>query len=82
MDEVKPKVYSPNQWTRKNVHIKILKNPWMNLANQIVQFWTSKMLETSYPKTNKGQSSLWMRDSASYKSNLWMNKASNGKYHS
>ena len=37
MDEVKPNVYSPNQWTRKNVHVKILKNPWMNLTSQIVQ---------------------------------------------
>ena len=36
------------------------------------------MLEMSYPKTNKGPSSLWTRDSASYKSNLWMNKASKG----
>ena len=53
MDEVKPKVYSSNQWT-------------------------SKMLEMSYPKMNKGPSNLWTRDSASYKSNLWMNKASKG----
>ena len=40
--------------------------------------WTSKMLEMSYPKTNKGLSSLWTRDSASYKSNLWTSKASKG----
>ena len=37
MDEVKPKVYLSNQWTRKNMHVKILKYPWMNLTIQTVQ---------------------------------------------
>ena len=59
----------------KHAH-KNIQNPWMNLTSQIIQSLDKYMLEMSYPKMNKKLSSLWTRDNASYKSNLWMNKAS------
>ena len=45
------------------------------MTSQTIQYLDEYMLEMSYPKMNKKLSSLWTRDNASYKSNLWMNKA-------